>query len=98
MTEESKDNLAQLLDDDSLPPPELPFDLNDLCNLKFTFDTLKQAVEWLARQQQLINKKLKILGDEVTGLAGLAGKEQPQLAPEVTKDMYDELREMIVKY
>ena len=30
---------------------ELPFDLNQLCNLSFTFDTLKQAIQYLADQQ-----------------------------------------------
>mmetsp|Transcript_11511 Transcript_11511/g.17347 ORF Transcript_11511/g.17347 Transcript_11511/m.17347 type:complete len:97 (-) Transcript_11511:1894-2184(-) len=96
MSEESKENLAKMLEDDTLPPPDLPFDLNDLCNLKFTFDTLKQAVEWLAKQQALINKKLKILGDEVTGLASKE-TELPEVQPaEVTKDMYDDLRNMII--
>ena len=28
--------------------PKLPFDLNDLCNLQFTFDVLRNAIEYLA--------------------------------------------------
>jgi hypothetical protein len=29
---------------------DLPFDLNNLFNLSYSFDTLKVAIEWLARQ------------------------------------------------
>ena len=44
MSEENKEEIANCLDNDdlaALPPPVLPFELDDLCKLSFTFDTLK---------------------------------------------------------
>ena len=39
--------------------PSLPFDLNKLCN--FGFDVLKEAIEYLAKQQAEMNDRLGAL-------------------------------------
>ena len=33
----------------------MPFDLNKLCNYSFSFDVLKEAIEFLAKQQAEMN-------------------------------------------
>jgi chaperonin cofactor prefoldin len=52
------DNVIVEGEDKSL---NLPFDLNNLFNLSFTFDTLKIAIEYLARQQNNTDETLKSL-------------------------------------
>jgi hypothetical protein len=32
-------------------PKEFPFKVDDLCAMQFSFDTLKRAIEYLAKQQ-----------------------------------------------
>jgi len=51
--ENHEDNVIQEGEDKSL---NLPFDLNNLFNLSFGFDTLKIAIEYLARQQKDTNE------------------------------------------
>lgn len=41
LTKKSKDDHLKV---------DLPFDLNNLVNFQYSFDTLKVAIEWLARQ------------------------------------------------
>lgn len=31
---------------------DFPFDLNNLCNFQYSFDVLKNAIEYLAQQQR----------------------------------------------
>jgi hypothetical protein len=37
---------------------DFPFDLNNLFSLQYSFDTLKQAIEYLANQQGVHGKKI----------------------------------------
>ena len=46
---EEKEQLAKLNFD-------FPFDLNNLFSLQYSFDTLKQAIEFLAKQQAEMGK------------------------------------------
>ena len=46
-------------EDPSNPGPALPFDINKLCN--FGFDVLKEAIEYLAKQQAEMNDRLGTL-------------------------------------
>lgn len=59
----------------------LPFDLNNLFNLQYSFDTLKQAIQYLAdqqgQQQILINSLLERPYDNYQVL----GKKEKYLAP-----------------
>ena len=47
--------------DSSKPTLEFPFDLNNLFSLQYSFDTLKQAIEWLAQKNDVINARLEAL-------------------------------------
>ena len=38
-----------------------PFDLNNLFSLQYSFDTLKKAIEFLAKQQSLMARKIQDL-------------------------------------
>ena len=40
---------------------DFPFDLNNLFNLTYSFDVLKQAIEFLAQNQAMQGKLLKEL-------------------------------------
>ena len=40
---------------------DFPFDLNNLFNLNYSFDILKQAIEFLAQNQAMQGKLLKEL-------------------------------------
>jgi len=40
---------------------ELPFDLNKLCHYNFNFDVLKEAIEFLAKQQGEMNQRVTTL-------------------------------------
>ena len=46
VTQETKANL------------DLPFDLNNLFNMSYSFDVLKEAIEFLAKQQAEMNARL----------------------------------------
>ena len=46
VTQEAKANL------------DLPFDLNNLFNMQYSFDVLKEAIEFLAKQQAEMNARL----------------------------------------
>ena len=37
---------------DTKPSNEFPFDLNNLCNFNYSFEVLKKAIEYLAKQQR----------------------------------------------
>jgi hypothetical protein len=37
---------------------DFPYDLNTLFNLNYSFDTLKKSIEYLARQQMLMNERM----------------------------------------
>ena len=42
----------------------MPFDLNKLCNYSFSFDVLKEAIEFLAKQQAEMNASQVEMGDK----------------------------------
>lgn len=41
--------------------PAFPYDLNKLCNYTFSFDVLKDSIEFLAKQQADINERMNNL-------------------------------------
>lgn len=43
---------------------DLPFDLNNLFNLSYSFEVLKQAIEYLARTQAYHSKLLNNLNSD----------------------------------
>ena len=43
---------------------DFPFDLNNLFSMQYSFDTLKKAIEYLAKQQSLMAKKIKDLEEK----------------------------------
>ena len=45
---------------------ELPFDLNNLFQLQYSFDVLKQAIEYLGNQQTMIKARVNDMGDKIT--------------------------------
>ena len=53
---EDHDEKANVIQEGEDKELNLPFDLNNLFNLSFTFDTLKIAIEYLARQQNETNE------------------------------------------
>ena len=44
---------------------EFPFDLNNLFNLQYSFDTLKQSIEFLANQNMEVRENLDGLNTRV---------------------------------
>lgn len=69
MDEERKSNISSqkaFLDSDGQLKAEhakviLPFDLNNLFNLQYSFDQLKEVIEWLAKQQAEMKDKIAAL-------------------------------------
>ena len=48
---------------------EIPFDLNGLFHLTYSFDTLKKVIEWLAKEQGNLKKRMDSLGDETVPMS-----------------------------
>lgn len=64
---------------------EFPFDLNNLFNMSYSFDVLKQAIEYLANQSVSMNKDIDELKNAKpkSPLSVIDAPGTPQ-APEVT--------------
>ena len=45
-----------------------PFDLNNLFSMQYSFDTLKEAIEFLAQQQADMSQRFDDLNDKFNGL------------------------------
>lgn len=45
-----------------------PFDLNNLFSMQYSFDTLKEAIEFLAQQQADMNDRFDDLNDKFNGM------------------------------
>ena len=48
-------------DKDAISFPDFPYDLNNLFNLQYSFDTIKEAIEYLAKQQAKMGNKMNAL-------------------------------------
>lgn len=63
----------------------LPFDLNNLFHLQYSFDTLKEAIEYLGNQQTMIKARVNDMGDKITAVSNNPGVSQPSARPERKK-------------
>ena len=66
---------------------EFPFDLNNLFNMSYSFDVLKQAIEYLAKQSVTMQDDIDALKNVKPKTPTSAGAAEP----EVTLQMFNEL-------
>ena len=84
---------------------DFPFDLNNLFSMQYSFDVLKQAIEFLAKQHNImrgdINNLNKNAGANSTATTMPTFDHSSSVmtagAPDVTIDMFNALKDMVQK-
>ena len=86
---------------------DFPFDLNNLFSMQYSFDVLKQAIEFLAKQHNLMRGDINNLNKNAVANAGSTAASLPTFdnsssvmtagAPDVTIDMFNALKDMVNK-